>query len=175
MKLLALLDPTIEHIVAATLAAKNGDLYACIHITEKVDGKQESASLAAKALNFPFYTVELKSTRHEQLTLPLKLQIAAFYADTLRCEAVVFGSCKENVLQETPPPLLDALNLLSFFTTNTRVRISPVLITLSREEIWQLGKQNNAPLEHVNLCKAGTNCGTCSGCKELALLRQKLC
>jgi 7-cyano-7-deazaguanine synthase len=100
------------------------------------------------------------------------INVAAAFAESLGCEAVVVGFNAEEgqTFPDNTPEFAAAASAALAYSTQTHVRVVSATQHLTKAEIVALGRQLGAPLAHVWSCyEPGPEpCGKCESCLRSA-------
>lgn len=106
----------------------------------------------------------------------LFVNIAACYAESLGCEAIVAGFNAEEAksFPDNSVSFVEAANRAFSYSTRTGVRLISYTQDLTKAEIARLGAELGLPFELVWSCYRGDErmCGRCESCRRL---RRALC
>jgi 7-cyano-7-deazaguanine synthase len=140
--------------------------------TALVDTGQELPKLAGAELDAAEKTQESAAAVWVPNRNGVLINVAAAYAESLGCEAVVVGFNAEEgaTFPDNTPEFAAAATAALAFSTLNRVRVWSPTQDLRKTEIVALGRRAGAPLEHVWSCYGpGPNpCGECESCLRLA-------
>lgn len=101
----------------------------------------------------------------------LLVNVAAVYAETLDCQAIICGFNREEAatFPDNSPAYVDMANAALALSTRTQVQVLSPTLHLSKAEIVRRGREVGAPLDLVWSCyEAGpVPCGRCASCLRL--------
>ncbi len=99
------------------------------------------------------------------------IEIAAAMAENIGASSVVVGFNREEAatFPDNSSDYLDALNIALHYSTRGKVKLVCYTLTMSKKEIYALGKEIVAPLDLVWSCYHGGKkmCGECESCQRL--------
>ncbi len=106
----------------------------------------------------------------------LFINIAACYAEYHAARVIVTGFNREEAASfpDNSRSFVRSANAALRWSTLNRVRVTSYTLDLTKKEIYRLGVEHGAPLEHVYSCYVGRKkmCGRCASCRRLIRARQ---
>ncbi len=101
----------------------------------------------------------------------LFINIAACYAEYYGADLIVTGFNVEEAREfpDNTAGFIQSINKTLRYSTLLRVSVVSYVADLTKKEIYRLGLQSKAPLEHVYSCYLGKTkmCGKCASCRKL--------
>lgn len=146
----------------------------------------QALKIKLRVIKLPFFKAfrkcALLSFNHSPITsnLPslwipnrngLFINIAACYAEYYGADLIVTGFNAEEarLFPDNSRRFIRSMNQTLTYSTLKKVKVISYVADLAKKEIYRLGLQYQAPLQHVYSCYLGKTkmCGKCASCRKL--------
>ncbi len=107
----------------------------------------------------------------------LFINLAACFAEYYNVDWIITGFNREEA-QEFPDntkEFVEVINKTLVLSTLKTIRVKSFVANYTKREIYQIGLEINAPLQHIYSCYLGGKkmCGRCMSCKRLIEAKQE--